>query len=428
MKSEGNFGKGSFDICGTPVPDNLSFTPENPAKGAKKEDVYFHPYFGWINPSVFMFSTKDIELQKQLSDFVESEGGKGCTRELVVKTKDPKMSQQAFGLGNAIVARFQDRLSKLAIEVNDVVEIHICNHAPWCMFIRVEGTPFIGVDGETVRNQHESSPSTETIEPLDLLSKNQLNEIRAEIPQPTTNFLTHLVTVGIVEPASGPHYEYTEALVKHEYKDQSDSSSVVIKAHHIPVSEFRAEELTVFDLFCALADPKIREVVDVINISMGYYSQYENKCLKKLLEGFDQPIVCSAGNEGADNDQNGHWPSNFSRNVLNVIAVAAATDHRNLFPKSNYGQLTVTMAGPGTFDAQNRVAGTSIAAAWVSRCLAAAFSIKEDRLSNLDDVVGALTERNVNREELYSVSISDSGTLPILKQVIFTTGQVPLAT
>jgi subtilisin family serine protease len=60
-----------------------------------------------------------------------------------------------------------------------------------------------------------------------------------------------------------------------------------------------------------------------------------------------QIFVVAAGNEAANNDIVGNYPTNFSTAFDNVIAVAATDSTDQLADFSNYGAATVTLAAPG---------------------------------------------------------------------------------
>ena len=420
MKTERTFSKGSFDICKIPQGDTLSSEPKNPVEG--DDDFFFHPCFGWISASSFIFSPNKEQGIEGLSEFIAANEATNCTLQIPINQEQQKQSSDTGAIAERITVAFNSTLEKLQIDICGIIEIKICLNMPQCIFIKTDGKPWIGVDSETLRVQHEASPGTETAEPVNGIKADDLNERIDEIPQPSIpDQLSRDVVVGIVEPASGNHYEYIRALVKHLKMDSNGSKTEKISHRHIPVSTFRSETFTVFDLICALADPEARSEVDVVNISMGYYSCFRSICLTEVLKLYSQPIVCSAGNGDANNDHNFHWPSNFSIYLENVIAVAAVDDSGALYSESNFGPRTVTCAGAGTFDvsATDKIAGTSIAAAWVSRSVAAAISMKGVQHGNLDEIVQTLQNPSYKNGSIYKVQRNGSGTLPVANQVIF---------
>ena len=58
-------------------------------------------------------------------------------------------------------------------------------------------------------------------------------------------------------------------------------------------------------------------------------------------------LICSAGNDGENNDESPHYPSQYAATNKGVISVAASDQYGNLWPQSNYGSTSVTVAAPG---------------------------------------------------------------------------------
>jgi hypothetical protein len=92
----------------------------------------------------------------------------------------------------------------------------------------------------------------------------------------------------------------------------------------------------------------------VINISWGLssYSQSLNDSFS-YARSMNVIMVCSAGNSGANNDLEAHYPSNFK--LDNIITVAAMTSGNSLASFSNYGFYSVHLAAPGV-----RITATSL--------------------------------------------------------------------
>jgi len=73
----------------------------------------------------------------------------------------------------------------------------------------------------------------------------------------------------------------------------------------------------------------------------GGFSQF----LKEAIEASSAVVVCSAGNSADDNDTIPHYPSSY--NCPNIIAVAATDQDDELAAFSDYGTVSVDLAGPG---------------------------------------------------------------------------------
>jgi subtilisin family serine protease len=81
----------------------------------------------------------------------------------------------------------------------------------------------------------------------------------------------------------------------------------------------------------------------VINNSWGGGSFSQS--LKNAIDASSAVVVCAAGNDGTDNDNTPHYPSNYTSS--NIIAVAATDQHDNLASFSNYGATSVDVGAPG---------------------------------------------------------------------------------
>lgn len=154
-----------------------------------------------------------------------------------------------------------------------------------------------------------------------------------------------------------------------------------------------------FTVSCQIARG-INENVDILNISLGYYSCIKNGMLKKYIKKAAQAgifIVTSAGNDTNNNDDNFHWPSNFAKIESSVVSAAATENridrtliasgdnHNDLLDQSasysNYGETTVSCFESGSFDdnmtpvnqAVAQVSGSSYSAALVSAKVAYLF-------------------------------------------------------
>lgn len=70
-----------------------------------------------------------------------------------------------------------------------------------------------------------------------------------------------------------------------------------------------------------------------------------NPALFESMRDFPGLIVCSAGNQGSDNDRQPHYPSSFE--LDHVIAVGASSRQDRLCFTSNYGAQSVDLVAPG---------------------------------------------------------------------------------
>jgi len=121
----------------------------------------------------------------------------------------------------------------------------------------------------------------------------------------------------------------------------------------------------------------------IISSSWGF-RDYSGAMKDAIVYALDHEvlIVCSAGNEHADNDEVPHYPSNY--NLENIISVAAMTRYGYLASFSNYGAHGVHIAAPGAglkttgLDGLiiSWVDGTSYAAAFVSGVAAMVLAVE----------------------------------------------------
>lgn len=82
--------------------------------------------------------------------------------------------------------------------------------------------------------------------------------------------------------------------------------------------------------------------IPILNCSFGCREEYLS-----IFENYNGLLVCSAGNDGTDNDIEEHFPSGYDfENIISVANYNTANDSLNT--NSNYGINTVDLAAPGT--------------------------------------------------------------------------------
>jgi len=82
---------------------------------------------------------------------------------------------------------------------------------------------------------------------------------------------------------------------------------------------------------------------DIISCSWGGTSK--SQALSDAIDSTDALFACAAGNEGANNDITGHYPSGFDSPQIISVAASNANDQMPSF--SNYGATKVDVAAPG---------------------------------------------------------------------------------
>lgn len=93
--------------------------------------------------------------------------------------------------------------------------------------------------------------------------------------------------------------------------------------------------------------------IPIINMSIGWYGSNPkySTLVETMIEDYSGLVVCAAGNDGYNNDNYNHYPSNLTRTFNNVISVGASNrdDERWISYEnaSNYGFDTVDLFAPG---------------------------------------------------------------------------------
>ena len=94
--------------------------------------------------------------------------------------------------------------------------------------------------------------------------------------------------------------------------------------------------------------------IPILNYSGGGNSV--NNTMKVAISEYSGLFVCAAGNEYADNDSVGHYPSNYD--LDNIIAVGASTSSDRKRSTSNYGAETVDIFAPGQGIVTTKIGGS----------------------------------------------------------------------
>ncbi len=110
--------------------------------------------------------------------------------------------------------------------------------------------------------------------------------------------------------------------------------------------------------------------IPILNISLGKILETSN-IVNLTFKNYPGLIICSAGNEITNTDDNFHYPSCLDYD--NIISVGASNRNGEKYSKSNYGKTTVDLFAPGedifSTYSNNRYAtasGTSYAAPMVT--------------------------------------------------------------
>lgn len=151
---------------------------------------------------------------------------------------------------------------------------------------------------------------------------------------------------------------------------------------------------SLFDMVCGMSYAR-EKGADIVNASLGYKGELDSVLFNAIhrLDTAGILLITSAGNDSSNNDQEPHWPSNFTEKFDNVIAVTSLNKDDSLSRFANFGLQTIDLAtkgefvegpvnGPGTADLDFK-SGTSMATALVSR-VASFFWAQNPTLTHLD--------------------------------------------
>lgn len=113
----------------------------------------------------------------------------------------------------------------------------------------------------------------------------------------------------------------------------------------LPIRSFNElGEGTTFDITCGVVQALLKEDVDIVNMSFGWYLN-ESTILSQFIEQASDEVlvIASAGNQGVNNDLYPHFPSGYD--YANVLAIAGMNDSLlELDTLSNYGYSSVDLA------------------------------------------------------------------------------------
>jgi subtilisin family serine protease len=155
----------------------------------------------------------------------------------------------------------------------------------------------------------------------------------------------------------------------------------------------------------------------------GVFSQAEFDAIT-AARASGQLFIAAAGNDGEDNDQFPHYPSNYD--LDNIVSVAALDRQDKLADFSNYGRVSVDIGAPGVdifstwYDsntAYNTISGTSMATPHVSG--AAALLLAADPSSDYLRLRDRLLQRSTPIPAL-AVKTTTGGRLDVFRAI---TGQ-----
>lgn len=344
---------------------------------ALRRGFVYHPEFGWIEPNTLIVDT--INPIPGAIEFVSNPTSDNFP--LV-----PGSSEMIDQLLQVFCDQFGVAVSAA---IDTEYPARICPCAPRYWKIKIQETIGDVLDENLPTGQGSAGGSTREEEKFRYYPNNQLLDIEKKVPLDAVSESLDLpddltrrkVFVGIVErgtlgESGGPHHVDSVASI---VRVDGLVTPVVLST-----TATTQDQSTVFDLICVLNDKCKLQHVDIVNISQGYYSSVVNHALYDTLLRIKKPIVCSAGNCGKDNDEFGHWPSNFALWLPQMISVAALNQEQDEIDLqySNYGKATVTLAATGTFSGAGgaTISGTSFASPLVARMIALMHVVVGDHL------------------------------------------------
>lgn len=382
--------RGSFEVVRNPTSQSKTrFIPR---------DFQYHSVAGYIHPRQIIFDTgHPLPGIRNLGAMVYS----GTDLPLQEIRESLTIQCLVLALNDFLKSRQKDHLKPLTI--NDLTRVQICKYNPcfWLIEFRATGADFHSfvLESITVADEGDGGNQGSSDEGVGVVNTLMYSDLAVDLAGLSLNGKKvgagYAMKVAVVDrgdfnnPATLGAGQATHARVLEQII--SEPNYVVPVA--CPMVQSYDQPATVFDMICALSNRSVLDTVQVVNISQGFYAKDPHPVLHKVLKSLDKPIVCSAGNDGLNNDLQPHWPSNFYSEVDTLISVAGLDQAGNLSTpgvgfESNFGEDNVTLAARGQW---GTIYGTSYAAAWMSRMIALAFSLESRVDLNLDYIQQAIT-------------------------------------
>ena len=149
-----------------------------------------------------------------------------------------------------------------------------------------------------------------------------------------------------VDPASYTHGTLVASVIAAK-EDSKGITGIATNTKILPLKVFGDDGGFNYDGYIEALEYAYNQNVDIINISLGGGYSYSEKLLMDLLEEKGILVICSAGNEGNNNDNAAYsvYPASYTND--NIISVTSIDQKGLLVESHNYGQNSVDIAAPG---------------------------------------------------------------------------------